>query len=325
MAGLATRTTRRLDEYGTATFADTSDCQCAFGGGRVQLTVTGGGEFKARLTSLHLGHLQLLRGCEKSPRIAFVSLPPSRVFVSFPTGEASLIWDGIELRPGDFVFHSRGERMHQRTTGAGRWGLMSLPARQLASRCKSLAARKIGWPPVGRVLRPQPTAAARLLCLHARAGRLAESKDKSLAQRRFAQTLEQELVHALVDCLAADDARRSGKPGHAIIMVRFENALAEHGGHPLTVSELCAVIGVPERTLRVCCAEILGMGPIRYLLLRRLNMARAALRRADPASTSVAEIARSLPVLRTRPVCRNLSHDFRRDAFDHAARHAGLN
>jgi transcriptional regulator GlxA family with amidase domain len=57
--------------------------------------------------------------------------------------------------------------------------------------------------------------------------------------------------------------------------------------------ELCAAIGVSERTLRVCCAELLGMSPTRYLLLRRLNMARSALRRADPATARVAEIARS--------------------------------
>jgi transcriptional regulator GlxA family with amidase domain len=56
---------------------------------------------------------------------------------------------------------------------------------------------------------------------------------------------------------------------------------------------LCSAIGVPERTLRVCCTEFLGMSPTRYLLLRRLNMARSALRRADPATASVAEIARS--------------------------------
>jgi len=42
----------------------------------------------------------------------------------------------------------------------------------------------------------------------------------------------------------------------------------------------------------VCCTEFLGMSPTRYLLLRRLNIARSALRRADPATASVAEIAR---------------------------------
>jgi transcriptional regulator GlxA family with amidase domain len=35
------------------------------------------------------------------------------------------------------------------------------------------------------------------------------------------------------------------------------------------------------------------MSPARYLLLRRLNMVRSALRRADPANTSITEIARA--------------------------------
>src|SRR5260370_41925835 len=80
-------------------------------------------------------------------------------------------------------------------------------------------------------------------------------------------------------------------------MVRFEDALSALRGPQLTMPALCAAIGVPERTLRVCCAEFLGMSPTRYLLLRRLNMARSALRRADPATASVAKIARSCQFL----------------------------
>jgi transcriptional regulator GlxA family with amidase domain len=75
-------------------------------------------------------------------------------------------------------------------------------------------------------------------------------------------------------------------------MVLFEDALTAHIGPRLNMSALCSEIGVPERTLRVCCTEFLGMSPIRYFLMRRLNMARSALRRADPATASVAEIAR---------------------------------
>jgi transcriptional regulator GlxA family with amidase domain len=76
-------------------------------------------------------------------------------------------------------------------------------------------------------------------------------------------------------------------------MVRFEDELTTHIGRQLSIPQLCADIGVPERTLRMCCAEFLGISPARYFLLRRLNMARSALRRADPANASVAEIARS--------------------------------
>src|SRR6202035_4512659 len=75
------------------------------------------------------------------------------------------------------------------------------------------------------------------------------------------------------------------------IMVRFEEVLAERLDRQLHVPELCALIGVSARTLRSRCAEFLGIRPSRYVLLRRLQAARMALRDADPATTSVAEIA----------------------------------
>jgi AraC-like DNA-binding protein len=293
MAPLATKVTKR--PYGATTFTDASDCGRAPGGSTVQLTVTGRGAFKARLTSLHLGHLHVLRGKEDLPRIAYVSLPLSGVFVSFPIGEAPLIWNGVELLSGDIVFHSRGERMHQRTTGAGRWGLIALPASQLASCGKSLRGLRIVSPPVGRVLRPQRAAAARLLGLHDRICRLAETGTGSVAPPAAARAMEQQLLHALVDCLTTGEAETNPKTRrrHAGVMVRFEEALATQNTRPLVVSEICAATGVPERTLRLCCAEFLGISPTRYVLLRRLNLVRSALRRADPASTSVTEIARN--------------------------------
>jgi transcriptional regulator GlxA family with amidase domain len=70
-------------------------------------------------------------------------------------------------------------------------------------------------------------------------------------------------------------------------------SLADHPNRPLHVPELCALIGVSERTLRSCCAEFLGISPSRYVLLRRLKAVRIALRDADPATASVAEIASS--------------------------------
>ena len=75
-------------------------------------------------------------------------------------------------------------------------------------------------------------------------------------------------------------------------MVGFERALAANNDAP-SLPALCAAIGVPERTLRMHCADFLGCSPIEYARLRRLNRSRSALLKADHEATSVAEIARS--------------------------------
>ncbi|OAF14753.1 hypothetical protein AXW67_17470 [Bradyrhizobium neotropicale] len=111
----------------------------------------------------------------------------------------------------------------------------------------------------------------------------------------IARALEQEMLHAIIHCLAANEAddHPRGRHHHAAVMVRFEEALSKRIDQKLNMPTLCAEIGVAERTLRMCCTEILGVSPTRYLLLQRLNKARAALRRADPSKSSVAEVARN--------------------------------
>jgi transcriptional regulator GlxA family with amidase domain len=74
-------------------------------------------------------------------------------------------------------------------------------------------------------------------------------------------------------------------------MVRFEEVLEEHLSRALHMPELCELITVSRRTLRLCCAEFLGMSPTRYVLLRRLKKVRSALRDADPEMANVSEIA----------------------------------
>src|SRR5260370_38201378 len=58
------------------------------------------------------------------------------------------------------------------------------------------------------------------------------------------------------------------------------------------MSELCAGAGVPERTLRMCCADFLGMSPTGYARLRRLNLVRSALLRNSPTTTTIGTLAR---------------------------------
>jgi AraC-like DNA-binding protein len=74
-------------------------------------------------------------------------------------------------------------------------------------------------------------------------------------------------------------------------MRRFHRVIEVNIDRPLYIPELCTAVGASERTLRTCCEEHLGMGPKRFLLLRRMHMVRRVLRASDPCETTVTENA----------------------------------
>src|SRR6266446_4753682 len=266
---------------GTRTFLDPDHYEASLRQAQLELVITSRGSFRAHFTWAELQHLQLLRCEEDFPRIGYVSLAPRLVFVGFPVPSGPLpVWGGRELQAGDIMFHSRGERLHQSTPGPAIWCVIALDPVQLDKYGRALAGKPLFPPAEGRVLRPSPRDAARLRRLHAQACRLAETRSKILAHPEVARAIEQDLIHALVNCLTAakveDD--RTGKRHHARIMIRFEEVLAEHLSPPLHMPELCELIGVTDRTLRLCCAEFLGISPSQYVLLRRLKQMRIASR-----------------------------------------------
>ena len=97
----------------------------------------------------------------------------------------------------------------------------------------------------------------------------------------------------MIDCLASGEAHENtlARAQHAIVMHRFRRVVEENPEQPLYIPEICKAIGISSRTLQACCHEHLGMGPKHYLLLRRMHLARRALRHATPDTSSVTEIA----------------------------------
>ena len=79
--------------------------------------------------------------------------------------------------------------------------------------------------------------------------------------------------------------------------------IEERHDQPLYIPETCNLIGVAERTLRMCCHEQLGMSAKQFLLARRMIMVRRDLRMAAPTATTVTEIATRYGFWEVRAFC----------------------
>jgi AraC-like DNA-binding protein len=149
-------------------------------------------------------------------------------------------------------------------------------------------------PALGRILRPSPRDRRRLLRLHREAARLAETRPQILGHPEVARAMEQEFEGALMACLTNSEARPETDAIRRAseIMVRFEEVLAARPCRKAHLSDMCRGFGVSERTMHSFCVAFLGVSPQRYMRLRRLNLVRAAIVRADGESARVAELAR---------------------------------
>jgi hypothetical protein len=180
---------------GTHAFTEPGDYEASLCGAKIDLVVTGRGRFKVVLTWAELRQLHLLCSQEDLASIAYVELPAHLAYVAFPTRfDPPPIWGGVKLRPGNIVFHSCGELMHNCSTGLSQKGFISFTPERLAIWSYALAEEELVPPPSARIIRPSVPASARLLYLHAEASRLVEESPGIIAHPEVTRALEQELT-----------------------------------------------------------------------------------------------------------------------------------
>jgi AraC-like DNA-binding protein len=277
------------------TFSDPYDYAANVRAAAVELTVIGRGAFRSKLTRIDLHRLWMQRFSENLPRIVDCgNLLPGRAFFSFGTRSGPSLRQGaVEIVPTAILRHGRADHYYQRASGAAELATMSLPLADMAALGETMAGADLMPPRDAVSVASPPAAMARLQRLHAAAATLAEVAPELIADPDAAHGLEQALIGALADCLRdrPEHETRLSQGHHAIVLARFRRMLDENPDQPIYIPEICKAIRVPERTLRVCCQEHLGMSPKRYLVLRRMNLARRALRLAGADATTVTEVA----------------------------------
>ena len=276
------------------TFTDPDDYAAAIRGTKAEVTVIGRGQFTAEITRIDLHRLWMQRFSDNLPRVGHSAGTSGRVIISLRTQPGpSLLWGNAEMLPTNLVRHGQGESTFQRSSGSASWGAMSLPLEDAVAIGETLAGCDLTPPRDHLMVIPRPDAMAKLQRLHAAAGQLADDAPEIIANPDAARGLEQALTEAMVGCLRVGSVHEDAmaQRQHELIMRRFRRVLEEKPFESLYITDICKVIRVSERTLEVCCQEQLGLGPKRYLVLRRFDLARRALREAASDRTTVTDIA----------------------------------
>jgi len=169
---------------------------------------------------------------------------------------------------------------------------VSLPSDDLAAAAEAIVGRELPRKPYKSTIRPPSGLMLRLLKLHKSVGLLAHDTPDILELPEVTRALETELTHMLVRCLAEGHSLEPTESGRRrdSTLTRFVEFVKANPDRPLYLTEICAALGVAERTLRVSCEERLGMGPIRYLTLRRMHLVRRALLHSHPSTATVTQI-----------------------------------
>jgi AraC-like DNA-binding protein len=276
------------------TFTDPFPCQEALQStSQAELLPTARGSFRVDATQIGMDKLRMQRFEVTLPQISTVMVAPDRKSIGFliEGNSSNLQHCGLEIAPSDILIYGH-DVLHQRSAPNFRFGTMSLPTVDFPALCKVLIGREFLEKPWTSKLRPDPALMTRLQTLHKIVGQLAHDTPDLLEQPEVRRSLEERLIHVMVRCLAEGVGVQTaiGAHRHDAVIARFEEFLESNRDRPLYLTEICSAVGVAERTLRACCEEHLGMGPIRFLTLRRMHLVRRALLAAAPSKSTVTNI-----------------------------------
>jgi len=196
-----------------------------------------------------------------------------------------------------FAMFGPGAAHFASSSGPTRWAAVSFAPMDLGT---ALGALRGGEPPtLGTVFRPvlaAPGAANAAVDLLFAALRRIEDDPAAFAEAHARATLERALLDAFARAVASADpaaAQDRAKLPATRLVRQCEEYLESHLHLPVYIAELCTLTGASERTLRNAFHTVYGVGPTRYLVQRRLAMARRALRHAQPGDTVTAIATRN--------------------------------
>jgi AraC-like DNA-binding protein len=261
----------------------------------VELTLTEPGPFCGEVEQVGLRQLVVQRGALSLANLARIRVRDERNLIMFPLefpGSGTV--DGEPVVPHALLYSRGGTETFHRSPGGIRWAALSARRTEFAEAAAVLTGADLVHRLPTCIAMTSRAALERLSGTNAALLDLVRADSDIVGNPEVCRAIEDSLMRAAVACLTgdgADDRRCWHHQRASVVLRRVEQVIEAHAGQALYIMELCEAVGVSARVLRSCCQDLLGMSPHRYLWLRRMHLARNALRRAERHSATVTSIA----------------------------------
>lgn len=277
-------------------FTETDDFAAALLGGEFEYLPIHGQAFHATLRVLKLGEV-VIQQADDAAHVsrAAISGRVAALIVPLQSSDHGIRINGASVGESAAVLAPGGAEFHAVCPVAYRWAALMLP-QTLLEEWASLAPQQLVGRREASMLTLAADPGARLSGALAAATRFAEDPPEALAVPGCAGGLVGSL-HELVGEALTGDVRTRPRPRamrESQRIVRMaEEFLRANLHRPIYRDELCAVFGISLRKLHDAFAAVVAMSPHIYLKLRRLTLARRALRDAGNEPALVKSIALS--------------------------------
>jgi AraC-like DNA-binding protein len=268
-------------------FHDPDHFAQALGDYSLRVNVLGRGPFEAEMTSRLLGEFTCWHGA-MTPAINYSwSSQEGRITVVFlDEGSPPMLRNGVTVTSDELILWPPHVECRSRVLPKASWGAITIPESDFYRSIRVLYDQVI--PVSDRITRIRPSADAmtRLRDIYRIAMRITGP-----AGGEIKRSLQDRVIRTVAACVV--EGRETAKISVApSALRRFDDLLHDRGSKPIYVTEVCEKLGISERTLRNYTDAHYKMAPYEYLTWSRLNLVRRALANADPAETTVANIAR---------------------------------
>src|SRR5829696_6874497 len=266
-------------------------------GGSVAATPLRPAPFTAEISELRLGDVVLQTG-RSTPLMVVGGVDPDAAWIVLPLGRAeTLRLNGRAVGPGDVALYGPGADHDGANPHDTVRALLTLPGPAADALLEPPRRSPLRRPGAHAVLRTDPAAWRRAASLLKAASEAATADPEVFEAAEARRALRAEVLEALRGLLRADPHGGGARPralratpARQRIVRAVEDHLRADPGRPAGTEDLCAALGVSPSRLRAAFVASFATSPDRYLRLRRLALARAALRSAEPRWASVEQV-----------------------------------